>query len=560
MEPVKPVSHGSGFPVKRTRTVETVREQYSNLELQENVRAKALAPAGKGSINIGHDYLTRKMPVEIIAEIFKATLTRTLMPGLKDHVIDSPLFLGAVCQTWRKIAWSAPALWNWIHISLRRPASQHLEETVKEWIGRSGRLPLVIQITCGQAVLDDDENSDEEGDSDEENNSDEEKSSDGVRLSPEKRRFGKLLDYVNACSARWENVSFEAPSKIISALMGSCEGSPNLKMVRINTDNDPTYYFRLQEVSRPLRLVFCESPDSSAWINSNIAWDNLIDIHLAYFNTTLCVPSILQMPRLKRCVLIGNGDDNDLRICPRTPFIHENLEEFSYETEMFGRRPEVHFLFDYFVFPNLIHLRIVYDVHAEAVTFLPNGQVFGPLSLWEESIKPFIERSSSRLKSLELQIPCELDSFVEALESTKHLSKLVLSDSAPFRGSLDLHAFIVHLANTPPNTLDEDEPFLASLESLSISGEIDLQNSDNPPLEAILDLCGQRSDIQNQVFGRPLRHIAVKASSLESDIRMSEENVDRLSEIDAAGITVEVIDPRTGRDIIQPHRTTQTAH
>src|SRR5258708_4803368 len=60
----------------------------------------------------------------------------------------APLKLGSVCRKWRQLAWATPDLWTTLHIGIK-PSMMHstaesLPGLLREWLTRSGALPLTI--------------------------------------------------------------------------------------------------------------------------------------------------------------------------------------------------------------------------------------------------------------------------------------------------------------------------------------------------------------------------------------------------------------------------------
>jgi hypothetical protein len=67
---------------------------------------------------------------------------------------QAPMLLGRVCSSWRRIAYSTPGLWNVLHIAIPNPDKGEADgtlaplrlEAVKDWLGRTGSLPLYISL------------------------------------------------------------------------------------------------------------------------------------------------------------------------------------------------------------------------------------------------------------------------------------------------------------------------------------------------------------------------------------------------------------------------------
>src|SRR6266446_10289361 len=93
--------------------------------------------------------ITERLSPEIMSEIFiSCTPLMTYDPEEVDFQrdISITLILPSVCRLWRSIAHSTPALWTSFRIYLpSRDFPQRMQQA-KQWLSRSGQLPLSIQI------------------------------------------------------------------------------------------------------------------------------------------------------------------------------------------------------------------------------------------------------------------------------------------------------------------------------------------------------------------------------------------------------------------------------
>ena len=94
-----------------------------------------------------------QFPPEIISHIFYLTLSHfSIFPfhmgdyySLFEKHKTTPFTLGAVCRYWRAVTWSTPILWS--AMLVRFFAFDNNKSTlVKDWLSRSGQLPLSIRI------------------------------------------------------------------------------------------------------------------------------------------------------------------------------------------------------------------------------------------------------------------------------------------------------------------------------------------------------------------------------------------------------------------------------
>jgi hypothetical protein len=101
-----------------------------------------------------HDPLTSKLPVELASKIFTNFLPDIVAPKYGPYgnalvARTTPLVLGAVCTTWRAIAWSTPLLWTSVTVELYDLENANVD-ILEGWLCRSGGLPLYICI-CGKS-------------------------------------------------------------------------------------------------------------------------------------------------------------------------------------------------------------------------------------------------------------------------------------------------------------------------------------------------------------------------------------------------------------------------
>ncbi|CAA7261313.1 unnamed protein product [Cyclocybe aegerita] len=108
--------------------------------------------------NLHHDQLVRRLPVEVVSRIFVhcLSLESPLSIPMYESYSDPPsrpfrikpttLALAAVCQRWRQIAFATPRLWNVAGVKIGGRAVAAYANMTADWLGRSGRLPLSLDI------------------------------------------------------------------------------------------------------------------------------------------------------------------------------------------------------------------------------------------------------------------------------------------------------------------------------------------------------------------------------------------------------------------------------
>ncbi|KAJ7755544.1 hypothetical protein B0H16DRAFT_1521099 [Mycena metata] len=95
----------------------------------------------------------RRLPGDVLREIFVSSLPSTHNAIIADR--EAPLLLCHVCAGWRSIALTTPRLWSSLHVVV--PNQSHLQNVVslvKQWLVRSGVLPLSLSIAISVAVVD----------------------------------------------------------------------------------------------------------------------------------------------------------------------------------------------------------------------------------------------------------------------------------------------------------------------------------------------------------------------------------------------------------------------
>ncbi|KAJ7158123.1 hypothetical protein C8R46DRAFT_1292093 [Mycena filopes] len=96
----------------------------------------------------------RKVPVELLAEIFRYTcLSTPFYAGslLRRHLgkLKPAEVVSHVCAHWRQVAITTPQLWtDLLPITLNKIPTEAYCTGLKEWLGRSAPLPIHFQLRC----------------------------------------------------------------------------------------------------------------------------------------------------------------------------------------------------------------------------------------------------------------------------------------------------------------------------------------------------------------------------------------------------------------------------
>ncbi|KAJ7113006.1 hypothetical protein C8R44DRAFT_984853 [Mycena epipterygia] len=90
-------------------------------------------------------YPVLTLPNEIVSECFVHLLPAyPLRPP--SHGLRSPTMLGHICRKWRNIAFSTPALWRALSVTMDQPSLSKQLHLLETWLKRSGSCPLSISL------------------------------------------------------------------------------------------------------------------------------------------------------------------------------------------------------------------------------------------------------------------------------------------------------------------------------------------------------------------------------------------------------------------------------
>ena len=161
-----------GGPCSACRERTMIRQKIKQLE-EELAKLKAKHDAVTSTMNAIHDPFIHKLPPEIGSHIFRLSLP-TLSNGehleailnlYENRSSAEILNLGAVCRKWRQLAWTTPDLWNTLYLRIgletRQSLAESLPDLVREWLERSGSLPLTIFFRHHPAYRDESSDDDE---------------------------------------------------------------------------------------------------------------------------------------------------------------------------------------------------------------------------------------------------------------------------------------------------------------------------------------------------------------------------------------------------------------
>ncbi|KDR86107.1 hypothetical protein GALMADRAFT_402807 [Galerina marginata CBS 339.88] len=274
----------------------------AEIELQIAETEKSLAALKsrrftiRSEMNRIHSSIILKIPPEIFSNIFIHCLTISIIdrsihsPNSKKGF--SPLLLGAVCKLWRRIAWSTPQLWRSISVDLSGPHISTVVELAKQWLIRSGQMPLSVRLLCRPPGT-------------------------ATKLFEiiDKEDVRALLAVLSHSSGRWRNLDLSIPPRL---------------MRHINSA--PRYVYPLESLFLDFNPAL-QSLDGSSFDlgQTNINYGNLTHVNLHFLDIHACAHILHRAPRLIHCKLFNIFQVRELPL----PIEHAHLRSLSFQRKSY---------------------------------------------------------------------------------------------------------------------------------------------------------------------------------------------------------------------------------
>ncbi|KAF8956474.1 hypothetical protein BDZ97DRAFT_1851695 [Flammula alnicola] len=412
----------------------------------------------KPRTNLHHDLLTQLLPPEISSEIFLHCIPEELVDKDLEHetstAISAPLILSSVCQKWREIALTTPQLWTSVPLRLTPRSHRSLIQLAREWIGRSGQLPLLLNL-----YLDPDDYG-----------------------SPIIIR--RLIKLINRHSTRWAHLKYRGSSTWLSMFTGDSRGAPQLKTLKLHPYG-PTYsdWFRLAGPKpTPRKIEISRLPLESVVIE----WSAITDMQASNLSIDECLELLQSTPQMIHCKLFSVSAGNGDHLISENRIIHPLLQTLHLQTD----RVTADHLLNKVALPSLVEFGCNYG-------YTP------PI----EGITSCITRSS-----------CSLKTFYLSGKTIRKGDLIRLCQLMPALRSLNLRLnqidqledFFQHFAKTSHMSQSDhtqnEKCFLPLLTRISFSQRVQLATF---PRSLIPKLCGSMDEIQNP-HRRPLSCLSLE--------------------------------------------------
>ena len=361
--------------------------------------------------NKTHSTFIEKVPVEIMSHIFQLAVPNDAEMESKDckrrWIYSEYLKLGAVCRSWRNIAWFTQSLWTNVVIHMQSSYEPHRIGPIRDWFLRSGNLPLRISLLASSG-----------------------------RSKVPLWAYTPIFSVITQASSgrRIECLSLTMPHTILGYVSNIMTKIPDPIALHIHSKDGNRLVSSIplwDESQRPSPRRL--SLQLGYLLNGalNIRWNNVTHIVVNTVKAEHCYNILRDAPRLESCIFTDIRQFSFLNVPDETPVVHENLQFLSYQSETYT---ESEFdLLSAITLPKLDQFHFQVGAMGLSLGFFP-----------------FFRRSSFPLTTLKINISknsMDFTFYSSALETVPTLTDLCLSWNSPLKNEdpVWLISFLQHL-------------------------------------------------------------------------------------------------------------------
>lgn len=488
-------TRSSGKPCKECRNLAAY--DHAHPHQQNSVSADAYITERlrlKTLVNQRHDFVASHFPPELSAHIFKFTLPvyskRHAHPSMTDEMLPVQYILGAVCRTWRHIVWTSPTMWTSLSFDVFSEGDKR--DLVRQWLARSGQLPLSLHLY-----------------------------SDGLDYHQAWKfdeKISGLIDIINLHSAQWHELCLSVPPKFMTYLSGNPTSiTSSLDCIRLRF---------IPENARPTKLSFhIQHQPTSVNVGSmplgfiDFSWSRLTRIKAEGFSVSECIQLFQNARLLQEFHLrsFSSGRPTEVFIKPTDFVIHQHLRVLRIELPSFVRESGSVFL-DCMTFPALTTYEHYFSSNDVPVTII--------LGLFERSQYP--------VRRLTLNEP--------VFHDYKDLHRLL--KATPFLEEFSLYYLNTRLNLARPLLSElakatKTKTFLPKLIALT------LHTTQHFPWTHIANMFGVAPQ-----HGRPIRFLQMRLPDLKDNEIVDEDVVRRLLYLKQQGVAVDITSLNLREDVL----------
>ena len=348
------------------------------------------------AMNENHDRLISKFPPEIASHIF----TQYSPPSTfsKEFGYDNPLYLGAVCQKWRQLAWATPELWTSLHIvPHEKYCLGDLPKLATEWLERSASLPLTIILQDYWGWVNEDDAS-------------------GV------------INILNTHSARWRDMHLDLPARHLHRFSGLSQENI-LRRVLLSQPRYglwPCGFSTFSMQSKPMVTDLTLTRVGLRCID--ILWNNLTAASVNHIGLDESLELIRRAPLLETLTLQAINPSSDVFPIPDTRIVRLHLHAL--ELLEFWKEAVLTGIFDSLCLPSLEQW-----IHNRSHFPLNNMISFGCLS-------PCLKKLEIDIEHVDYH---QLTRFLSRLSSLESCAPAMISPKATTRSSSICYASLPNL-------------------------------------------------------------------------------------------------------------------
>ena len=415
LRPERCVALGGAAPCSACTEDIELEKEMDELEIRVekiHIRRRALRTV----MNQNHDCLIHKLPPEIISHIFVQPQYAPPSPHpTRKYINHSPLYLGAVCEKWRQLAWATPQLWSSLHVKVKRiyGTREYPFQLVAEWLERSASLPLSIRLSTGWDL---------------------------EHIQYEDKAYARMINILNEHSARWYDIHLTVPVRHLHRFRGSSQGNMLRRLALLHSYHIPSDFSTFSMKSKPSPTDLTLMTVGLAYVD--IAWNNLTTASLICMRVDECVELILRAPLLESLTLHEITMPSDISLDSNKRIVHPRLHSL----EFLGSKDET------------AVARFLDSVNLPSLEKWIHNRSSFPLN----NVLSFIEHISSGLKRFKIISPNATDLCITGV--FPHLSSLEFLElrTDQYNTTDELLDLLCH------GVSDESPLFLPCLQSLEI--------------------------------------------------------------------------------------------
>ncbi|KAJ3513136.1 hypothetical protein NLJ89_g3119 [Agrocybe chaxingu] len=267
----------------------------------------------KNKLNWYNDRLTNRLPLEVVARIFGFTIKQLPFyqykagasfqhPPMWNSYGHTPWTLAMVCKTWKDIIWASPQLWTSVSINTAYIPTAYVT-FVKEWLGRSGRLP--IDLTLYEGCY-----------------------NDPNYISKKASVLKGLFDIVNSSSPRWRSLTVSVCDQQLTYLSG--DGSGRWKLENLHFEPFQGWRGEIRETS-VFRPLIQPAPTKVSvfrvhFKSIGVVWDRVTHVDFFGCPPINCLAALSHAPQITHLTFVGINDNYGQVPAPLQPIVHEHLQ------------------------------------------------------------------------------------------------------------------------------------------------------------------------------------------------------------------------------------------